>query len=227
MLAVIAVLIIIAVVFPQFWFTPYYRIKWPESKEPFLYAVPIAREVKKSDFTFVIQSENTYNNFYFKTPYDLPRRESKNGITYFITSNDVSEHRIIALDNNGEVHQSLRNICSARPEYALLFDCYNRILRADLGKFTLNTKEAVDNLAFVLIKAIVMVGTPRRIFTFNNVTFRGFQVDDLETKNIGSDQVQLVLFDQDDNIYQLVIVGPNITQNEIDFILSSAKILAE
>lgn len=207
----------------------FYRMKnFSKEKTPYLYITPVARKIEPPRKNFTETTSISYHHLKFKAPWG-------NGIEkkykYIF---GIKFPQKIFLGITDSPPELLPSVLKANPkgmaviykrfgeEYLRSEYLYKKLILSSKPNFFTMLKPLPDTWqGNLLVAKSIILPVPARtgIFDFEVKNLRGFQFGGPKREN----QIMIELFDKNRNDYNysILINGKNITQDEIDFILSS------
>lgn len=208
-------------------------IKWISKKEkaPMAYVVPEIRQIPFYN-TPSTSTPFSISGFNFKTPYTLVNKTDEGSITKL----EFADGKNMVILSLGE-----KKLIDTITEHMEKKD-RNRIKNIlgeanvknnfELARWILNTNpndlkiyssedEISEKMMLISLKILLSQGEGESIFNFSTPEFRGFQIGKLQKE--AESKIQLLLFDKNDIVYNILFVGKNIVQKDIDFVLNSAQ----
>lgn len=233
-IVIFIILLIIGSLFvPQIWLVPFFKIKFSKAKKPELYKTVIQREIKPSLYFDEEIINNTYSfyDFTFKVPWkDLVKKNERQNVVD-LTFNQ--NKRVIIFDpkDNLDMVKNLFALRSEKDQKKLRNFFGDDILKSNYSFCTIvlnitpekinifnSSNQIIVSSILLTLKAILPPSSTGEIYNFEAGDIKGFQFGDPKANK----PILIWFFDKQDKQHELIISG---TQQEIDFILSSIKVI--
>lgn len=214
--------------FPQF-FVPYIKNLTRSKNVPLSYAVPQKKSLA-SKIPPSASSPYSYFGISFSSPWELVKKtEEKNRIELEF----VGKKYIIMLGLGGTRLFSLLTQHLEKKQREKIIDILGEeniggnyelarwLLYTNPDELKISSSETYirNSILLIPLKILLIKGEGDAIFEFETPRVRGFQIGNPQKEKMST--IQLLLFTKQDTVYNIMVSGSNISQPDIDSLLSS------
>lgn len=225
------VVIIVLVAFflgPQIFTYSFIKIKFPESYRPELYTSVLPRSLSKTSLqaqkhyshlgvSFSVPWKNETTNKTVKNVLAISFEDNKKTILVLKSLTNLKNELMTGKPEDAKNMEFFYGDENLKTDYSYRKMLYNANPK-NMSIFESKKKAIADNILFILKAAIITDHTKGGIFSIETNQFNAIQLGDPKL----SDGIEVLVFDNNDNSYSFIF-RKGITQDEIDFILSSIK----
>lgn len=241
-ISILICVIILTIFIPKLWLLAYYNIKYLEVKSFKSHLQPVMREINQNSGIFDNVQEISLYNLKLQVPWgEIIRKNENDEISTIIFGEEGKYMKGLGIANNPANTQYSKELIKT-DEHEKLIKLYGSdnlkseyLFKHYIFQFTPDDINILDRqdvmkseIAAVLAKSKYLQSTVGdKIYYFDNGNIRGFQYADTESI---FPVLHIEFYDNKDNGYILTITGrnfvpegKNLTQDEVDFILSSIE----
>lgn len=233
-LTILLVTIAIAISYPQVWSVPLIKTLHAREKEPGVYIKPLTSRIKLPSDR-VSDNSKTYvcYDLSFKIPWEVCTKKQKTGhatayyfskgrsIMVFDTFSLPSIKNDLVSDADPRAREVFKEFFR-REHITSNYSLYKFILEISPDDLTLWTPwgKVVDHMMWLSEKAILLPRGRETVYSFDIGTIKGFQLGN----PLRDRATMLTFFDAKDKEHEITVAGKSITQEDIDFIISTLHV---
>ncbi len=231
-LGILAICIVLVFQFmPQLYLTPLAHILYSKEKTPLAYIVPTSRQLLKPQVNLSDYPSFSYIGVNFQSPWKNVVDKHSDGEINIVKFDQNRSISLVAAPSlitgyqatNPNDANKLKAVMGAE-NIQSSYNFYSAILNTTPDQITYSTPagQAYGKFILLTLKKLKVTESNKQdnnVYSFNTTNIRGYQQRTPEVSKIS----MIDFFDNQDHGYSMIIAAPDLTQNDVDFILSTIK----